>query len=407
MAYADMPKMPVVIATSSIALQKAIITEYIPELSRILLENGVITTPLTAVIRKGREHYCCRHNLLAEIETSRDSAIRRKLERLTVPGAEIDLAEITDLDARTRKHISVPSRCHDNCKHRDGCLYLAFREKAQSYDIDIQVCNQNYLLADTLRRTESGTGLIPNYQALVIDEAHKLVTGAARTMYSSSIASQSAPDILKEVGRIDFKRAGYEKAARRAAKKLSDASGRLFTMLSEHVKTQTDEDGDEHNSVEIDNITARYIRNMSNIAEQLILLLRDESVRVKAAELLSWVRVKYKVDTDGIDVKHILYSNPDEAVTREEQEKRVQLQAVHLHRAICSIPKLKQLSEHEQELRLARRYTYNPEQYVLASEKSAVNDSVWRHVQKLCRMNAAFGEASEKIVKLIWRLQEL
>ena len=57
MPYAEMSKMPIVIATSSIALQKALITEYIPQLSVILIKHGVIDTPLTAVIRKGREHY--------------------------------------------------------------------------------------------------------------------------------------------------------------------------------------------------------------------------------------------------------------------------------------------------------------------------------------------------------------
>lgn len=43
---------PVVISTSSIALQKAILTEYIPFLSRILQENGTIQAPI-----KGRSVY--------------------------------------------------------------------------------------------------------------------------------------------------------------------------------------------------------------------------------------------------------------------------------------------------------------------------------------------------------------
>lgn len=45
---------PVVISTSSIALQKAILTEYIPFLYRILQENGTIQAPIKAVIRKGK-----------------------------------------------------------------------------------------------------------------------------------------------------------------------------------------------------------------------------------------------------------------------------------------------------------------------------------------------------------------
>jgi ATP-dependent DNA helicase DinG len=66
--YVEMAHMPIVIATSSIALQKALVTEHIPALSDILLEHGVIKTPLTAVIRKGREHYICYSRLRKEMD---------------------------------------------------------------------------------------------------------------------------------------------------------------------------------------------------------------------------------------------------------------------------------------------------------------------------------------------------
>ena len=48
-------KLPIVISTSSVALQDAILTEYLPELSDVLLDEGIITAPTTAVIRKGKE----------------------------------------------------------------------------------------------------------------------------------------------------------------------------------------------------------------------------------------------------------------------------------------------------------------------------------------------------------------
>ena len=54
---------PVVVSTSSIALQKAILTEYIPFLSRVLLEQGIIQSPLRAVVRKGKEHFVCDNRL--------------------------------------------------------------------------------------------------------------------------------------------------------------------------------------------------------------------------------------------------------------------------------------------------------------------------------------------------------
>lgn len=62
-SWAESAHQPVVISTSSIALQKAIVTDYIPELSRILIEHGIIKTPLTSVIRKGKDHYICEKRL--------------------------------------------------------------------------------------------------------------------------------------------------------------------------------------------------------------------------------------------------------------------------------------------------------------------------------------------------------
>ena len=52
-------KLPIVISTSSVALQDAILTEYLPELSDVLLDEGIITAPTTAVVRKGKERFVC------------------------------------------------------------------------------------------------------------------------------------------------------------------------------------------------------------------------------------------------------------------------------------------------------------------------------------------------------------
>ena len=44
---------------TSIALQDAILTEYLPDLSAVLLDEGIITAPVTAVVRKGKERFVC------------------------------------------------------------------------------------------------------------------------------------------------------------------------------------------------------------------------------------------------------------------------------------------------------------------------------------------------------------
>ena len=54
---------PVLVSTSSIALQNAIQREYLPLLSTVLIAEGMITRPLRAVIRKGKSHYVCDERL--------------------------------------------------------------------------------------------------------------------------------------------------------------------------------------------------------------------------------------------------------------------------------------------------------------------------------------------------------
>ena len=53
--------LPVTITTSSIELQKALVEREIPNLSKMLMDYHIIDQPLTAVLRKGKEHYLCHY----------------------------------------------------------------------------------------------------------------------------------------------------------------------------------------------------------------------------------------------------------------------------------------------------------------------------------------------------------
>ena len=50
---------PILISTSSIALQNAVQNEYLPLLSCVLMADSVIDQPIKAIIRKGKSHYVC------------------------------------------------------------------------------------------------------------------------------------------------------------------------------------------------------------------------------------------------------------------------------------------------------------------------------------------------------------
>ena len=65
---------------------------------------------------------------------------------------------------------------------RAKCRYLQYLRDAIDPRIQIQICNHNYLLADATHRLEERPRLLRPYQALVVDEAHKLPETARETV---------------------------------------------------------------------------------------------------------------------------------------------------------------------------------------------------------------------------------
>ena len=186
---------PVVVSTSSIALQKAILTEYIPFLSRVLLEQGIIQSPLRAVVRKGKEHFVCDNRLEQRIE-----AIRHKQKNAAQKEAllslrkQYDMDSVKNLSGFDRRLVCVPKFCPRECPGRQMCRYQRYLEESRKQDMFIQICNHNYLLADAYHRAEGYKPLLSDYRTLIVDEAHKLPE-AARQMFGKNLCMDDIREI--------------------------------------------------------------------------------------------------------------------------------------------------------------------------------------------------------------------
>lgn len=192
----SLPKQhPVVVSTSSIALQKAILSEYVPFLSRVLVEQGIIQTPLRAVVRKGKEHFVCDNRLEQRIEAIRHkqkNAVQR--EALLSLRKHYDMDTVKDLSGFDRRLVCVPKFCPRECPGRQTCRYQRYLEEAKKQDVFLQICNHNYLLADAFHRREEYKPLLADYRALVVDEAHKLPE-AARQMFGKNLCMDDIREI--------------------------------------------------------------------------------------------------------------------------------------------------------------------------------------------------------------------
>ena len=180
----DRLKLPVVISTSSVALQDAIINDYLPNLSAILLEERIIQVPLTAVIRKGKERFVCDARLI-ERESQIPATRKRQRNSLHMAERTLDMDHIPELSRFDRNRICVPQSCPRDCVWHESCRFQQYLR--DSMKPDIQICNHNYLLADAAHRQQDRPLLLRSYQALVVDEAHKL-PDAARQMYTESLS---------------------------------------------------------------------------------------------------------------------------------------------------------------------------------------------------------------------------
>ena len=222
-------KMPVVISTSSVALQDAILNEYLPDLSAVLLAEGIITKPITAVVRKGKERFVCDARL-AERQAKAISKRQRQKGSLRMAENVLDLDHIPGLSRYDRCRICVPQSCPRDCFLRLDCRYQQYLR--DSMKPDIQICNHNYLLANASHRLEERPLLLRQYQALVVDEAHKL-PDAARQMYTETLSAQDMDDLCSLLQQAHFK--GLSKRLRTVFLTLSISCAPSFAMAKRKI----------------------------------------------------------------------------------------------------------------------------------------------------------------------------
>ena len=193
--YSGCDRRSVVVSTSSIALQKAIIEEYVPFLSDVLLKADLLQGELKAVVRKGKEHFVCDYRLAQRLEAVRDkNKNQAQMEALKSLRHNFDLDSVHNLSGFDRRLVCVPKFCPRECPGKAGCRYQKHLDSSRKEDIFLQICNHNYLLADAMHRAEGYKPLLSDYRTLIVDEAHKLPE-AARQMFGKNLCMDDIREI--------------------------------------------------------------------------------------------------------------------------------------------------------------------------------------------------------------------
>ena len=193
----------VVVSTNTINLQEQLLRKDIPALLDVLEQVGLVEKDtVKAALLKGRNNYLCLHrwNFLASSENPSvdDARLLSKTavwlqDTVTGDRGEINLS---GRDAFTWSRVSAGEKVW--CPGlRDGgpCFLRSARERAEQ--AHIVVVNHALLFSDLVR----GGGLIPDYQYLVVDEAHHLEDEATRQL-GINIVFERLEESLELQGRL-------------------------------------------------------------------------------------------------------------------------------------------------------------------------------------------------------------
>lgn len=172
----------IVVSTYTISLQEQLVHKDLPLLRRALPE------PFTAVLLKGRGNYLSRRRLA--VAAPRAAQLFERQEELAQMARLVNWANATDdgtlsdLDFQPLQSVwDQVASDSDNCLGRrcpyyDSCFFFRSRQLARK--AQILVVNHALFFADlALRRASDGAALLPEYEAVIFDEAHTLEDVAA------------------------------------------------------------------------------------------------------------------------------------------------------------------------------------------------------------------------------------
>ena len=172
----------VVVATNTIALQEQIVKKDIPMLDRALEGFG----HCKSVLVKGRGNYMSIRRLkLASERKSKllgDPAERRTLDMIEDWAYDTSDGTLSTLPQLERQGVwthvmSDSANCMGRkCPNYNACFYQVARREMEG--AQVLVCNHALFFSDLALRS-MGTGFLPDYDHVILDEAHGVEDAAA------------------------------------------------------------------------------------------------------------------------------------------------------------------------------------------------------------------------------------
>jgi ATP-dependent DNA helicase DinG len=218
----------VIISTGTKNLQEQLMEKDIP-----FLQN-VLPKPFAATYMKGRNNYLCLNRLgraqsapvlegLDEVDYfeevsqwSRETEIGDRAELSNLPES---LSFWRHIDARSESCLG------QKCPEFDACFITRMRNRAQ--EADIVVVNHHLFFADLSLRNGNYGSVLPDYTAVILDEAH-LVEEVASEYFGAQVSNYQIDDLVRDLGMLTIEEAEVDQELTHSVARMSRFADNFF-----------------------------------------------------------------------------------------------------------------------------------------------------------------------------------
>lgn len=283
-------KRRVVISTHTIALQEQLIHKDIP-----FLQNA-LDVPFSAELVKGRHNYLSLRRLKGASSRQKtvfpNMYLRRALHAIEDWAYETEDGSLSDLPESPPFEVWEKVRSeHNNCLGRrcptyNECFYQQARRRATL--ADILVVNHALLIADLMLRRDNAN-VLPDYDLVIIDEAHTLeqvATGQIGLTVSNSHVHHTLGSLFNERTGKGFLASVGEQAQRNQVMQAQSAATQFFNDLHNWHRTRGRSNGRLVREPEVRNDLSPALIEVAKGLEPLKRSLPREEDRFELGALL-------------------------------------------------------------------------------------------------------------------------
>jgi len=196
--------------------------------------QSVLPKPFAATYMKGRNNYLCLNRLsraqsapvlegLDEVDYfeevsqwSRETEIGDRAELSNLPES---LSFWRHIDARSESCLG------QKCPEYDACFITRMRNRAQ--EADIVVVNHHLFFADLSLRNGNYGSVLPDYTAVILDEAH-LVEEVASEYFGAQVSNYQVDDLVRDLGMIPIEDAEVDQELTHSVARMSRFADNFF-----------------------------------------------------------------------------------------------------------------------------------------------------------------------------------